>query len=90
MKVTPSSDGKTDVSITERKPEATFMMIPQTIEDDAKIEIVMEQEGLQDTDGNSLPNRTIAVRGKIKVDDETNNPNKVTAWLAGKEKIYTN
>lgn len=85
---TPSTD-KSDVSITDNKPEATFMMIPQTIEDDAVIEVEIEQHGVKNPDGSDAPNRTLTVRGNIKVDDVNDNPNRVTSWEAGKEYVYT-
>lgn len=85
---TPSAD-KSDVSITSHKPEATFMMIPQMISDDAVIEIEIVQKGMKNPDGSDAPDRTLTLKGKIKVDDDTNNPNHVSAWLPGKEYVYT-
>ncbi len=67
------SDGSSDVALNDRMPEKTFMLIPQDIPADTKIEVVFKR----DKDG-----RTFTLRGKI-------NDNKVTRWEPGKEYVYT-
>ena len=67
-------DESHDIDISGTMPEKTFMLIPQTIPDDAEIEVTI--------------NRTLAepaqvtLRGKIKA-------NGVDTWLPGHEYIYT-
>ncbi len=68
---------KKDQGITEKKPEATFMMIPQEIPDDAVIEIKISP----DVKG-EVKEGTYTLTGKIK-DLE------VPEWKAGKEYVYT-
>lgn len=64
-----------DIVLTDKMPTKTFMLIPQVIPSDARIELVIEQEL---TEGNK---RTITVGGKIG--------NNVKEWLPGYEYIYT-
>lgn len=68
-------DDDFDYSITDRKPEATFMMIPQIISENAEIEIVLTQD--------QFPEKgDITLKGKIRDND-------ITEWLPGKEYVYT-
>ena len=72
-----TTDDSKDVVLTDQMPEKTFMVIPQTIPDDAVIEVVIERDNVVA----GLQNR-ITVRGKIKA-------NELTEWLPGHEYIYT-
>ncbi len=71
-----------DYSITAKKPEATFMMVPQTIPADAEIVIVMTQKGLEKPDGSKDPDKELTLTGKIQ-------DNSLDKWLPGKEYVYT-
>ncbi len=64
-----------DIVLTDDMPAKTFMMIPQVIPADARIELTIEQIL---SDGST---RTITVGGKIG--------NNVKEWLPGHEYIYT-
>lgn len=75
-----------DVSITDKKPTATFMMIPQAITEDAEIEIVMTQKDRLKPNESKDEDKQITLRGKILYDDPAN---RVEKWEAGKEYVYT-
>lgn len=72
----PTDENK-DIVLNDKMPAKTFMLIPQTIPDDAEIEVVIDRdevlEGLQ---------KRLTLRGKIKA-------NNVTEWKPGYEYIYT-
>ena len=70
---TPTDD-KSDVVLNDQMPEKTFMLIPQDIPADAKIEVVFKRD---DKDGT-----TFTMSGNIY-------DNNVTKWEPGKEYVYT-
>lgn len=70
-----------DFSITAKKPEATFMLIPQTIPENAEIEIKMTQKGRVNPDGSADEDKEITLTGKLG--------QVIKEWLPGKEYVYT-
>lgn len=70
-KTTDKTSG--DEVLNEQMPSKTFLMIPQEIPDDAKIEIVFKRDS---------DSQTFTMSGNIRDND-------VTEWEPGKEYIYT-
>lgn len=76
------NDGSQDILLNGDMPEKTFMLIPQAIPDDARIEVTLRRNnpGL-DENGNQLP-AEITVGARIK-------GNGIEEWLPGREYVYT-
>lgn len=68
------SDENSDILLSDKMPEKTFMMIPQIIPDDAEIIVSLKRTGM-------TPER-IELRGRIK-------DNLISEWKPGHEYVYT-